>query len=76
MIGKSELKASILVLAFIITTLYGLSDEIYQISVPERTFQVIDICLDALGGAIGVSLYFLWYQKFQTVLTKDLIMPI
>lgn len=35
-------------------TLYGLSDEIHQLFVPNRSFDVWDLLADAVGATIGV----------------------
>ncbi|MCK4777266.1 MAG: VanZ family protein [Actinomycetia bacterium] len=42
---------------FIITFLYGISDEIHQVFIPTRTFSIIDIAADAAGVIIAISLY-------------------
>lgn len=39
------------------TMLYALSDEIHQIFVPGRTFQLEDLALDLLGALAGLWLY-------------------
>lgn len=41
----------------LLAMLYALSDEIHQIFVPGRTFQVIDLVIDFLGILFGVFLY-------------------
>jgi VanZ family protein len=52
--GKREILWSIL-----LTILYGISDEFHQHFVLARTADVKDALADALGGAFGVSLYWL-----------------
>ena len=37
--------------------IYSLSDEIHQIFVPGRAFQIIDLTNDALGAIIGIIFY-------------------
>jgi len=44
--------------------LYGLSDEVHQVFVPGRAFQLSDLALDALGALVGVSLAWLLYRFF------------
>ena len=46
-----------LVLVLGLTELYALSDEIHQLYVPGRTFQLMDLALDLLGGVIGLIIY-------------------
>ena len=42
--------------AFGVATLYGVSDELHQSLVPDRTGQLDDVALDAAGAAIGIAL--------------------
>lgn len=46
-----------LVLAFFFAFAFGLSDEIHQLNVAGRTFQNVDLILDALGAAGGVLIF-------------------
>ena len=41
--------------AVLISTLYGVSDEYHQVFVPGRTFEVLDMIADAAGSVIGAS---------------------
>jgi VanZ family protein len=38
--------------------MYGVSDETHQLFVPRRAFQILDIFVDTLGGALGATI--LW----------------
>ena len=56
------------IITFTGTVLYAITDEIHQIFVPERAFQVSDILVDSTGALIGVTasfviLNFLLYTK-------------
>ncbi len=42
-----------LIFAFVSTVLYAISDEIHQIFVDGRAFQLSDILVDSIGGLIG-----------------------
>jgi VanZ family protein len=42
-------------LAALITTIYGASDELHQAFVPGRTPDVLDLVADALGGLAGAA---------------------
>ena len=43
-------------LAYGLTVIYAVSDEIHQAFVPGRSAQLSDVCIDACGAAIGLSL--------------------
>lgn len=47
---QRQVKWSILLLAFALTTLYGISDEIHQLFVPGRHGHVADVFFDAAGA--------------------------
>ncbi len=42
--------------AFAIAVVYGASDEVHQAFVPERSGQLADVAMDALGAAAGVAI--------------------
>ncbi len=46
------------IIAFAITVLCAVGDEIHQIFVPGRAFQTTDILVDSAGALIGAILYF------------------
>lgn len=43
-------------IAFALTVLYGVSDEVHQAYVPGRTLSLADVGLDAAGAVLGVGL--------------------
>ncbi len=47
-------------LAIVLTTVYGMSDELHQSLVPGREADAHDIIADALGAAIGAGLVWTW----------------
>jgi VanZ family protein len=49
--------SSVVWFAWGIAILYSLSDEIHQILVPGREFQLEDLALDSLGALVGVLMY-------------------
>ncbi len=53
-----ELSVDPYLLTFVVTLLYGISDEIHQYFVPYRTFSVIDIFFDALGGSLLLAVMY------------------
>lgn len=44
-------------LALVFTILYGVSDEVHQMFVPNRTASIFDIMADGIGGWLGIWLY-------------------
>jgi len=51
------MKRRLLWASVISTALYGLSDEIHQYFVPERSADPLDWVADAVGGALGAVIY-------------------
>lgn len=56
-------KKDCLLLAWGITVLYAISDEIHQLFVPGRAGKITDVCIDSVGAAIGVLLLFILWKK-------------
>ncbi|MCG1021525.1 VanZ family protein [Sutcliffiella horikoshii] len=50
-------------LAFGISVLYAISDEVHQLFVPGRSGQVSDVLLDSVGALTGIGLYVLLSQR-------------
>lgn len=48
--------------AVVFAVLYGLSDEVHQAFVPERTADIWDLVADALGAFAGGAFYLRWVQ--------------
>ncbi len=53
---KNKLKL-ILILSVLLSSLYGISDEIHQYFVPYRSADHMDVLADMLGGIMGVYIY-------------------
>jgi VanZ family protein len=51
------MKRTLIWASVISTALYGLSDEIHQYFVPERSADPLDWLADAVGGALGAVIY-------------------
>lgn len=49
-------------LSFAVSVLYAVSDEIHQIFVEGRAFQLTDIAVDAVGSLVGVAAGFVIYK--------------
>ena len=62
-------------LALIISVLYALSDEIHQIFVPTRTFQIRDLIVDAIGALLGLLLFqtMVMRRKYKNQLESPLL---
>ncbi len=54
---NKKLTDNFLSLAIIVSVLYGLSDEIHQIFVPNRLFSIADLTADIIGGTLGAFIY-------------------
>ena len=53
-----------IICAILICTIYALSDEIHQLSVPGRAFQLLDLIIDFIGVVAGVLLMCFVYLKW------------
>ena len=53
----SVLKKWSLVYAFLLTCLYGYFDEVHQLYVPGRTYDIFDLLADAIGALLFVLLF-------------------
>jgi VanZ family protein len=53
----------ILIVAFVISALYGLSDEIHQYYVPGRMFSYYDVLANTLGSLLGVIISYFFFKK-------------
>ena len=51
--------------SIIVFMIYAISDEVHQIFVPGRSFQVRDIIIDILGGLIGLIIINKCKQRFD-----------
>jgi len=47
----------------LLTSGYGLTDEIHQYFVPSRHCDLWDFVADSIGGVSGISVYLLWIKK-------------
>ena len=48
--------------SFLVSSLYGLSDEVHQYFVPYRTFSLFDLLADMIGSLFGIVI-FLYLQR-------------
>ena len=55
--GKSQYGWGFLVLTVSMCALLGFMDELFQFTVPQRTFDVRDLFIDIIGAFTGTSLY-------------------
>ena len=55
-----RISAAVASLSVLITTAYGLSDELHQMFVPGRSADIYDVAADAAGAAIAVGACALW----------------
>ena len=57
-------------IALVITVTTAIGDEIHQIFVPGRAFQISDILIDGIGAIIGVIAYFIIYRIFMIIMER------
>jgi len=53
---KNNVKLMV-ILSVVLSSLYGVSDEIHQYFVPFREADLLDVLADTLGGILGVYIY-------------------
>lgn len=58
--GLRDISWRAMLAAFVISTLYGVSDEYHQLFVPGRSFDVFDIVADGIGSAAGATAAGAW----------------
>ena len=55
-------RSRVMLVAFVVTMLYALSDEFHQAHVPGRHADPLDLVYDGVGAALGLSLW-VWLQS-------------
>ena len=58
--GDGPFTTRLFLVGLVLCTLFGLLDELYQISVPGRAFEWIDVFANGLGSAAGLILFWRW----------------
>ena len=58
------------IIAFAGTVFYAITDEIHQIFVPGRAFQISDILVDSTGALIGVIASFIILQIILSIMKR------
>jgi len=49
-----------------ICVIYGITDEIHQLFVPGRAFQISDLVMDSIGSIIGIASVWFLYNRART----------
>ncbi|MBD3252237.1 hypothetical protein GF386_00720 [Candidatus Pacearchaeota archaeon] len=62
---RGKLNKRDILIAFFISIIYGIFDEIHQIFVPSRAFSLFDILTDSTGVLIAVVIYFSYCRRCQ-----------
>jgi len=55
--GEGQFTIRLFLLGLTLCTLFGILDELYQISVPGRAFEWIDVLANGLGSAAGLGVF-------------------
>ena len=55
---------------FAVAVLYAISDEIHQIFIPGRAFQISDMAVDATGAAAGIAVCVVLYIIILKIIKK------
>jgi VanZ family protein len=58
-IGR-PVSGGVVLAVLVAAAVYGLSDEVHQLFVPNRQFDLKDMCADAVGGVTGAGVPWLW----------------
>lgn len=58
--GRSNLRAWSVIIAFVITALFAVTDEIHQSFVPSRTALPTDVLIDIIGATVATVLLLIW----------------
>lgn len=61
--------ASVMI-AFGMTVLYAISDEVHQRFIPGRSGEVRDVLIDSVGSLMGIGVYLLLYFIYQKVTVR------
>ncbi|TCS83213.1 VanZ family protein [Tepidibacillus fermentans] len=65
LIGKFPLIKS-MVVAVVLSVIYGLTDEWHQMYVPGRTPDIHDLVNDFIGAIVGVIVFYFWVRKKES----------
>jgi VanZ family protein len=60
-----------LIVAYAISLLFGISDEIHQAFVPDRTGRLDDLAIDAVGAAVGLLVGYLALRMWASVRRRE-----
>ena len=58
--GLHQVSFRAALVAILISSLYGVTDEYHQLFVPGRTFDVLDMAADAFGSVVGAGAMWAW----------------
>lgn len=71
-IGNGDAAGRSVALSGLLSTLYGISDELHQLTVPTRSADPLDVLADLAGGLAGALLFRAWRQNRRMRLTNAL----
>lgn len=56
--------------SFALSVFYAVTDEVHQLFIDGRAFQLTDILVDAIGSAVGVAAGYAIYKVINTVISR------
>ena len=75
LVGRHRPRAVDVTNAYAVTLAYGLTDEIHQAFVPDRTGRLDDVVTDAIGAALGLTLGYLALRVWVRLRSTSRDMP-
>ena len=62
-LSEFNINNKILLYTMIFVFIYSISDEVHQLFSEGRSFELIDIIIDTIGGSVGSYIYYLFRRK-------------
>jgi VanZ family protein len=60
--NNSYLRRNAMQMSLVVSVFYGISIELIQMALPERSFEFLDIISDSIGAFLGLGMFYLVYK--------------